>query len=327
MLIRIRQSWDIPEHATTPEGIYLSRRNVLRGAAGIGAIGALTTLGACSSSQEPETASAELPALDSPRNEDYTVDRPVTPEATNVTYNNFYEFGSHKQISDAAATQLKPRPWQVVIDGLVETPLTMDVDDLIGRMDLEERIYRHRCVEAWSMTVPWIGFPLRKLVDLARPLASAKYLRMETFGDPAMASGIRNQSWNPWPYIEGLTMQEAAHDLSFLVVGAYGKVVPNSMGAPIRLHVPWKYGFKSIKSIVKFSFVDTRPVSFWETISDGREYGFWANVNPDVSHPRWSQTTEKVLGTNEQIPTQLFNGYAEAVGSLYAGLEGEMLYR
>lgn len=321
MLIKIKKSWELPESAATPEEVYLNRRQLMKGAAGA-AIGGAILPWAGSASADTERA-----ALTAPRNTAYTIDRDLTPEQLNITYNNFYEFGSQKQISDAANRELKPRPWQIEIGGMVENPITLDVDELIAKMTLEERLYRHRCVEAWSMTVPWVGFPLRKLVDMAAPLSGAKFLRMETFGDPKMASGIGSQPWYPWPYVEGLAMAEATHDLPFMVVGAYGKILANPMGAPIRLHLPWKYGFKSIKSIVKFEFVADRPKSYWETISDGREYGFWANVNPDVPHPRWSQATERVLGTGQVVPTQLFNGYAEEIGDLYAGITGENLYR
>lgn len=266
-------------------------------------------------------------ALAAARNEDFVLDRDLTPESVNLEYNNFYEFGSHKGIANDAQA-LAPRPWEITIDGMVEKPIKIDIDDLMAKMTLEERLYRHRCVEAWSMTVPWIGFPLRKLVEMAAPTAGVKYLRMETFNDSAAARGIKTQPWYPWPYVEGMTLDEAKNDLAFLVVGAYGKVVANQMGAPLRLALPWKYGFKSIKSIVKFTFTDERPVSFWEQLQ-AREYGFWANVNPEVPHPRWSQASERVLHTGERVPTQLFNGYGEQVASLYAGMEnlGDALYR
>ncbi|MCB9994392.1 MAG: protein-methionine-sulfoxide reductase catalytic subunit MsrP [Hyphomicrobiaceae bacterium] len=321
MLIKIRKSWELPESAATPEDVYLNRRQLMKGAAGAAIAGSVLPFA------ETALADTERAELTAPRNTAYTLDRALTPEDLNITYNNFYEFGSQKQISDAANRELKPRPWQIQIGGMVDNPMTLDVDDLIKKMTLEERLYRHRCVEAWSMTVPWVGFPLRKLVELASPTSSAKYVRMETFGDPKMASGIGSQPWYPWPYVEGVTMEEAMNDLPFMVVGAYGKVLANPMGAPIRLHLPWKYGFKSIKSIVKFDFVAERPRSYWEEISDGREYGFWANVNPEVPHPRWSQATERVLGTGEVVPTQLFNGYADVVGGLYTGITGENLYR
>lgn len=331
MLIRIKKSWDLSENDVTPETAYLNRRTLMKGMAGL-----ITGAGAFAlsdrngsllvSSARAEETSAMAPELVYTHNDAYVAGRPVTDEETNTHYNNFYEYGSHKRIAFDADKELKPRPWAITIDGMVDTPMTLDVDQLIGKMDLEERIYRHRCVETWAMVVPWIGFPLRKLVALAAPQASAKYVRMETFGDPDMAVGIRNQSWYPWPYTEGVTMAEAQNDLPFLAVGAYGKIVPNSMGAPIRLHLPWKYGFKSLKSIVRFTFTDQRPVGFWEEINAG-EYGFWANVNPDVPHPRWSQANEQYLGTNEVVPTEIYNGYGEAVADLYAGIEGEMLFR
>ena len=210
------------------------------------------------------------------------------------------------------------------MDGMVEEEFTIGIDELLAKMPLEERLYRHRCVEAWSMTIPWSGFPMRKFVEMAKPLSGAKYVVMETFNNPDMASG-QKQFWYPWPYVEGLTIAEATNDLAFLVTGAYGKPAAKQLGAPLRLATPWKYGFKSIKSIVRFNFTDQMPTTFWMK-SGPAEYGFWANVNPAVSHPRWSQATEQVLGTGERIPTTLFNGYAEQVGDLYKGLENEPLY-
>lgn len=326
MLIKRTPRWHLPESAATPERDYVNRRTLIKGLAGAAVLPALAGLPGAAN------AAAERRALSATRNGAYTIDRVLTPEEVNLRYNNFYEFGSQKSIYDAAERMLKPRPWTITIDGMVPKALTMDVDALMGKMQLEERVYRHRCVEAWSMTVPWIGFPLKTLVDLAQPLGSAKYLEMQTFGDPAMANGIRSQPWYPWPYVEGVTMAEATNDLPFLVVGAYGKVVANQMGAPIRLHLPWKYGFKSLKSIVRFTFTDKRPVGFWEHISNDNntnEYGFWANVNPKVPHPRWSQATERVLSTGESVPTLLFNGYGEEVASLYSGMSGlgDTLYR
>ena len=202
---------------------------------------------------------------------------------------------------------------------MVEKPFEIAVDDLIRKMPLEERLYRHRCVEAWAMAVPWTGFPMTAFLDLAKPLSAARYLCMETFLDKAVAPGQR-QVWYPWPYVEGLTMQEAANELTFLVTGVYGKPLANQFGAPLRLAVPWKYGFKSAKSLVRFTFTDERPKSFWEALA-ANEYGFWANVNPQVPHPRWSQATEKVLGTDETRPTVLYNGYGEYVAGMYNGLD------
>ena len=220
----------------------------------------------------------------------------MTPEKINLNYNNFYEFSTSKHFS---ADGLKIRPWTVTIDGLVEKAQTFDVDALIKAMGLEERLYRHRCVEAWSMAIPWTGFPLRALVEKARPLSSAKYVRFESFLDKKDAPGQR--SFMPWPYVEGLTIAEATNDLAFVATGAYGKPLAKVQGAPIRLATPWKYGFKSAKSIVKISFVDTRPATFWETLGPD-EYGFWANVNPDVPHPRWSQAKETFLTDRRVAP-------------------------
>jgi sulfoxide reductase catalytic subunit YedY len=258
-----------------------------------------------------------------PRNETYKLDRSLSAEKNVLTYNNFYEFGSHKQISKAAQ-KLKIRPWQIKFDGMVEKEFEIDFDSLVRKMPIEERLYRHRCVEAWSMAVPWSGFPLRALVDYAKPLSGAKYVQMETLEDKATMPGLK-QFWYPWPYTEGLTIAEATNDLAFVATGLYGKPMPKQNGAPLRLAVPWKYGFKSTKSIVRFTFTNRRPLSFWEGIQK-REYGFWANVNPKVNHPRWSQATERVLGSNERIPTLLFNGYGEFVANLYKNMKGERLF-
>jgi len=315
-----RRGWELPERLATPEHLFLSRRAVL--AAG----------GAAALSLAPQVAAAQRVAdLPDPtaglypvkRNEKFTLDRPLTDEKISTSYNNYYEFGSTKQIVKAAQA-LKLRPWTVKLDGMVEKPQEIDIDDLLKKVPLEERLYRLRCVEAWSMAIPWSGFPMSKLVELAKPLSSAKFVRMETFHDPKIAPGQR-QTWYPWPYVEGLTIAEATNELAFMVTGAYGKPVPKQMGAPIRLMVPWKYGFKSVKSIVRFTFTDQRPKSYWESLQGG-EYGFWANVNPEVSHPRWSQATEEVIGTSERVPTLLFNGYGEYVAGLYKGLEKERLW-
>ena len=320
MHIKKWRGWEIPERLATPESIYLDRRAILKGRAValVGGLGAPAFARRAAAATDP---TADLyPAA---RNSSYTIERPVTPEAINTTYNNFYEFGTQKGISSEAEA-LVTRPWEVVIDGMVDKEIRIEADDLIRRMSLEERLYRHRCVEAWSMTVPWTGFPLASLVEFAKPLGSARYLRMETFMNPDMASG-QKQFWYPWPYVEGLTMAEATNELAFVVTGAYGKPVAKSMGAPIRLHLPWKYGFKSIKSIVKFTFTDERPLNFWQAIGPD-EYGFWANVNPDVPHPRWSQAMERDLASGESIPTRLFNGYGDYVAGLYAGMENQALY-
>ena len=319
-----RPGWAIAEREYTSESVFLNRRQILKGfglgAAAIGA-GSSGLLAAPSKAKAETDPSEDLYPV--PRNETYKIGRPVTPEEINTKYNNFYEFGSSKQIYSAAQA-LKIRPWEIAIDGEVEKPITIAIDDLLGKMPLEERLYRHRCVEAWSMTVPWSGFALSELVKLAKPNNDAKFVRFETFQDKSVASGQR-QFWYPWPYIEGVTMAEAMNDLAFMVTGAYGKPLPKQMGAPLRLALPWKYGFKSIKSIKRISFVKEQPVSFWQELIPA-EYGFWANVNPDVPHPRWSQANERDLETGERLPTQLFNGYAEQVAELYKGQEGRSLY-
>ncbi len=323
MLIRSRPGWEMPERDATPETVFEDRRRLAKAlAAGPLLLGAAPALSLAANAAEAETdpRAALYPVT---RNARYELDRAVTDERIVTTYNNFYEFGSHKQIWQAAQ-KLKTRPWTVTIDGLVEKKLTLDVDALIKRMKLEERLYRHRCVEAWSIAVPWSGFPLKALVDLARPLSGAKYLAMRTFLDKNTAPGQR-QFWYPWPYLEGLTIEEATNELAFIVTGAYGKPIAKQNGAPLRLAVPWKYGFKSTKSIVRFTFTDKRPKSFWQEIQ-GAEYGFWANVNPKVDHPRWSQATEKQLGTGKRVPTLLYNGYGEYVAGLYKNSKGEQLY-
>ncbi|MEQ8695399.1 MAG: protein-methionine-sulfoxide reductase catalytic subunit MsrP [Bauldia litoralis] len=323
MLIKRKRGWELPESAATPEAIYLKRRTLIKGlAAGPILLGAPAWLAGAAEAAEADPSAGLYPF---PRNAKFAAGpgRKLTPEKIATTYNNFYEFGSHKQISQRAQA-LKTRPWTVTIDGMVEKPFQIDIDSLIKKMPHEERIYRHRCVEAWSMVVPWSGFPLKALVDLAKPLGSAKYVVMKTFQDPKVAPGQR-QTWYPWPYTEGLTMFEARNDLSFLVTGLYGKPVPDQNGAPLRLHTPWKYGFKHGKSLVRFTFTDKRPKTFWEALQSS-EYGFWANVNPKVSHPRWSQATERDIGTGERVPTQIWNGYGEWVADMYANLKGEKLF-
>uniref|UniRef100_UPI003137E8DB protein-methionine-sulfoxide reductase catalytic subunit MsrP n=1 Tax=Ferrovibrio terrae TaxID=2594003 RepID=UPI003137E8DB len=249
--------------------------------------------------------------------------RDMTEEKVATSYNNFYEFGTTKNIVKPAQA-LTIKPWQVKIDGMVAKEITIDAEDLIRKLPLEERLYRFRCVEAWSMAVPWSGFPLKALVDFAQPMSGAKYLKMETFSRPQEASG-QKQFWYPWPYTEGLSIEEARNELAFIATGIYGKPIPRQNGAPLRLAVPWKYGFKSVKSIVRFTFTDKRPKTFWEALADN-EYGFWANVNPMVAHPRWSQATEEVIGTGKRIPTQIYNGYGEQVAELYKNLGSEKLF-
>lgn len=310
-----KRSWDLSEREATPEALFFDRRRLL----GLGA-GALAAGLVGGRAARAAAVDGLLPAA---KNAGFTTTDALTPERAFTGYNNFYEFGFSKYIQ-SASQKLKTSPWRIVIDGLVEKPLTLDLDDLLKKVTLEERICRHRCVEAWSMVVPWTGFPLAELVKLAAPKAEANYLQMESFLDPKLAPA-QNAPQYPWPYTEGLTLAEATNDLAFLAVGVYGKAMPTQNGAPIRLVTPWKYGFKSAKSIVRFSFVAKRPATFWEALGPD-EYGFWANVNPKVAHPRWSQASERRIGTDEHIPTRLFNGYAEQVAGLYKGMEKEPLF-
>ena len=322
MNVIYRRGWEIPDRLATPEHLVFNRRSFLAG--GASAL-ALTSYPA-NAQRVSDLARLPDPSADlypAKRNEKYVLDRPITDEKINSNYNNFYEFNSSKLVA-AQAQALPIRPWMVKIDGMVEKPMEIGIDELIRKMTLEERTYRHRCVEAWSMAIAWTGFPFAKLIDLARPLGSAKYVRMETFNDPKVAPGLR-QTWYPWPYVEGLTMAEATNELTFLATGAYGHPIAKQQGAPLRLAVPWKYGFKSIKSIVSFSFTDKRPKGMWEALQSS-EYGFWANVNPEVPHPRWSQASEEVIGTGERRPTLLFNGYGDYVAGLYKGMENERLW-
>jgi methionine sulfoxide reductase catalytic subunit len=324
------RGWEMQEREATPEAMFRDRRRLIQ-AMGLGAIAAAAVPGfgraaaaaAATAADDPQAADPTASLYPAKRNERYALDRPVTAEEYVTIYNNFYEFGSQKDISGAAQA-LPIRPWTIKFDGLVEKEKSIDFDDLVRQMPLEERLYRHRCVEAWSMAVPWNGFPMKALVDFAKPLGSAKYVRMESFSDARVAPG-QKQFWYPWPYVEGLTMAEATNELAFIVTGAYGKPLPRQNGAPLRLATPWKYGFKSTKSIVRFTFAEARPVSFWEKLQS-TEYGFWANINPDVPHPRWSQASERVLGTGERRPTLIWNGYGEFVADMYKGLEKERLF-
>ena len=319
MLIRIPRGWEIPDRLATPEHLVLGRRAALRAAAAAGGI-----LAAGGEAGAQQAAGAAPPLREGiARSAAYPAGREITPEREATTYNNYYEFGTDKGIH-RAAQRLRQRPWTVKVDGLVDRPREFDIDDLLARMPLEERVYRLRCVEAWGMTVPWTGFPLSALLNEVGVQSGARYVRFETAMQRDVMPGLR-QSWYPWPYIEGCTIAEAAHDLSFLVVGAYGRPLPPQNGGPLRIHQPWKYGFKAGKSLTRISLVAERPKTFWEAVQPS-EYGFWANVNPEVPHPRWSQATERLLGSGERVPTRIFNGYGEWVASLYTGLQRERLW-
>jgi sulfoxide reductase catalytic subunit YedY len=317
MLIKRRRGWELGENQATPEGAYLQRRSLVK-AMGLGA--ASLALPAIASAQDKDPSAALYPAK---RNDKYGVPTPITAEKLATTYNNFYEFGTDKSIW-RDAQKLEVRPWTIKVSGMVEKPFEVGIDDLLAKVQLEERVYRHRCVETWSMIVPWSGFPMRSLVELCKPTSGAKFVVMKTLSKPSVMREQRDLLY-PWPYTEGLAMDEAMNDLTFVATGLYGKPIHKQNGAPLRLVAPWKYGFKNVKSIVSVEFSDKRPVSFWEKLQSS-EYGFWANVNPQVPHPRWSQATEKPLGSDERIHTLLYNGYGEFVAGLYADRKAEKLF-
>lgn len=326
--IRIPKGWKIDESLATPERLYLDRRRFLRqtGIAGLGALAVATGCGAPAETALPPAPQAGAgiappdgwkilyPATRSPK---YTLDRPQTDESVAARYNNFYEFTTDKEGVAALAAKFPYYPWQVEVTGLVKTPKIYGIDELLKLVPLEERLYRHRCVEAWSMAVPWTGIPLAALIKKLEPLSGAKFVRLVSFQKPELAPGQAMQTWYPWPYYEGVTMAEATNELAFLATGIYGHPMPMQHGAPIRLVTPWKYGYKSIKSIVKIEFVESQPPTFWNDFAPD-EYGFVSNVNPAVPHPRWSQASERLIDTGERVPTLPFNGYGEFVASLYA---------
>jgi sulfoxide reductase catalytic subunit YedY len=321
MLIKIPKGWQIPEREVTPEHVYLNRRKFLAGAsAAVAGTASLIASGADGLSRDQpdrkEQSGFRLLPLSAPRNAEYEVDHPITAEEVATHFNNYYEFTETKTRVWKLAEEFDSRPWQIEIKGLVQKPRKIDVDDLIRLMSLEERVYRLRCVEAWTMFIPWIGFPLRKFVEWCAPLSKARYVRMVSFYRPAQAEGQRRASRYPWPYHEALTLAEATNELALLVVGMYGKILPNQSGAPLRLHVPWKYGFKSIKAITKFEFTGQQPATFWNATVPA-EYDFLANVDPAKPHPRWSQAHEQLVETGEVVPTRLYNGYEKYVASLY----------
>ena len=304
----------IAPHEITPHDVFLGRRALLANALASGA--ALLA---------PRAPAAEAPAPDPnikyTRNPRYSVTESPTSYGDITSYNNFYEFGTDKSDPKANAHTLRPRPWSVTIAGEAEKTGTFTLEDIIRPHALEERVYRFRCVEAWSMVVPWLGFPLGALLSRFNPTSRAKYVEFTTLYDPAQMPGERYPILN-WPYVEGLRMDEAMHPLTLMVVGVYGEVLPNQNGAPLRLIVPWKYGFKGIKSIVKIRFTPEQPRNTWN-IATPNEYGFYANVNPHVDHPRWSQASERRIGKGffSREPTLMFNGYENEVASLYRGMD------
>ena len=310
--------YPIPASEITPEELYLSRRRFIKDALTVSAASLLVSSCKAQASAQLPTASSDLtpPATKDDRDE---LGNSLTSYDDITGYTNYYEFASDKSGPTELAKNFSTSPWSMRVDGYVNKPQAFDIDQLQTLFDQEERIYRLRCVEAWSMVIPWIGFPLNKLLEIVEPTSDAKYVRFETLLDPQQMPGQKSQMF-PWPYTEGLRLDEAMHDLTILATGLYGKFLTPQNGAPIRLVVPWKYGFKSIKSIVRIDLVSEMPTSLWMA-SGPNEYGFYANVNPNVDHPRWSQATERRIGQNGRIDTLIFNGYEDEVAYLYEGLD------
>lgn len=303
----IRHAPDLTDNDVTDHGLYLRRRTLMAGLAGLG------LAGVAGQARAGLAYSKGFSTTETP-----------TPRKDVTSYNNFYEFGVGKGDPAQNSGRFKPRPWTVRIDGACEAPRTVSIEDLIGGNKLEERIYRMRCVEGWSMVIPWVGFPLKTLLASVKPTSNAKYVAFETVRRPSEMPGQRSGILD-WPYVEGLRIDEAMHPLTLMAVGLYGDVLPNQNGAPLRLVVPWKYGFKGGKSIVRITLTDTPPATAWNKLAP-REYGFYANVNPAVDHPRWSQATERRLGEFRRRETLPFNGYGEWVADLYRGMDLKRFY-
>ena len=316
MRLRLRYS-DV-----TPERAYLSRRELMAGAAALAMVGCDVSTGATAA---PPTG-APLKATPNPA---YTWPDPPTKVEAATTYNNFYEFGTNKDDPARLAHTLKPRPWHVQVDGLCAKPRTFDIEEILNKVaPLEERIYSLRCVEAWSMVIPWIGYPLAALLKQVEPRPAARYVEFTTLKDPEQFPAQKPSFFFgslDWPYTEGLRLDEALHPLTLLTVGMYGQVLPNQNGAPVRIVIPWKYGFKSAKSLVRIRLTDTEPKTAWNKAAP-QEYGFYSNVNPTVDHPRWSQATERRIGEFRRRQTLMFNGYGDQVASLYSGMDLRKFY-
>ena len=317
MLIRRRS--DIAPSEITPVAVWRERRSVVQAALAAGLLGAT---GVAAAQKQPAARLAGRPSALS------TMERPAAYEVV-TNYCNFYEFGTEKEDpAQHAPKLLRPRPWQVAVDGEVRRPRNFDIDELLKLAPMEERIYRLRCVEAWSVVVPWVGYPLAELIRRVEPTGNAKYVEFTTLADPKQMPGLQSRVID-WPYVEGLRLDEAMHPLTLLTFGLYDEVLPNQNGAPLRIVVPWKYGFKSAKSLVRIRFVERQPVNSWQK-SAPSEYGFYSNVNPNVDHPRWSQASERRLGEgglfSRRRPTLMFNGYGEQVAALYAGMDLKRLF-
>ena len=325
MLIRTDRGYTHPHSSEiTPRAVYERRRDFLKlmagGVAGVGLAG-WATREALAATVAPGKL-ARLPGAASREPGAMAAD-PLTPYKDVTSYNNFYEFGTDKASPALKAGTLRTRPWTVSVEGAIAKPGVFGIEELLKLAPMEERIYRLRCVEGWSMVIPWVGFPLRELIKRVQPTGNAKFVQFVTLADERQMPGIRSRVL-PWPYSEGLRLDEAMHPLTLLTFGLYGEVLPNQNGAPVRLVVPWKYGFKSAKSLAKIRFVESKPATSWETVGP-QEYGFYSNVNPDVDHPRWSQASERRIGEDglfqRKRRTELFNGYGPQVASLYAGMD------
>jgi sulfoxide reductase catalytic subunit YedY len=315
-----KKSPDIPSSEITPHRLYLNRRKFI---AGLGAIAGAAMVGDATkeilSPSQPVLAGTKLQYSESA----YNTTEKETPFKDITHYNNYYEFSTDKYEPAALAADFNTRPWTIKVEGLVNKPQTFDIDSLL-KLHLEERIYRMRCVEGWSMVIPWIGFPLNTVLNQVQPNSKAKFVEFTSLHDPKRYPG-QQRNVLEWPYVEGLRMDEAMHPLTILAVGLYGETLPNQDGAPVRLVVPWKYGFKGIKAIVKIKLVEREPVSTW-TKAAANEYGFYSNVNPNVDHPRWSQAKERRIGEFLKRPTLMFNGYGDQVASLYSGMDLKKYY-
>jgi len=314
----IKREPDIKSSEITDKILYMNRRQFIARTATMAGVGLTVPKFLFSTDSRPEKK------LQVKIRGKYRLEEKMTSFKNATNYNNFYEFSTGKEDIARLSRNFRIRPWTVSVEGQVKKPKTYDIDDLIKMFPLEERVYRFRCVEAWSMVLPWIGFPLKDLIKMVEPTSKAKHVEFTTLYDPKMMPGQRSRILD-WPYVEGLRMDEASHPLVFIAVGMYDEVLPNQNGAPIRLVIPWKYGFKSIKSIVRIRFLEQRPTTSWVKTSP-REYGFYANVNPKVDHPRWSQARERRLGEFRKQKTKNFNGYADQVAHLYAGMDLRKFY-
>ncbi len=312
-----KKSSDIRSSEITPKGLYLDRRKFMATAAGFGA--AVLAGTALKELVSPSAVAHAGQKIEGVQKSKFSTDEKVTSYGDVATYNNYYEFSTDKDGPSKLAQNFRTRPWTVSLEGLVHKKKTLDVDSILKLSGPEERIYRHRCVEGWSIVVPWIGYSLSTLLKQVEPLGKAKFVEFTTILDPRQMPGQRTGVLD-WPYVEGLRLDEAMHPLTLLGFGMYGEVMPSQDGAPLRLVVPWKYGFKSIKAIVKIRFVEQQPINTWNR-SAPNEYGFYSNVNPNVDHPRWSQAEERRLGEFRKRPTLMFNGYGDQVASMYAGMD------